>query len=410
MIPDSIRFASSITDEKNPAAAAESVLKAVAGQLGGAPAHAAFLFVSASYKTDWEPILRKIRQELGNPLLLGCTGGGILGGDQELEFTPALSLAAAHLPRVELYPFTVSPEDLEEPRGPGFWIEKLGCLPAEEPAGILLPDPFSCDSLSLLGGLNQSYPKMPLVGGLASGGDSPGSTALFLNDQVITEGAVGTLLTGDIQLQTIVSQGCRPIGRPAIVTKAQDNAILELAGLPTTKVLQKLFASLPAPDQALARRALFLGVVMNEQKETFRRGDFLIRNLVGLDPASGALFIGDRIQVGQTVQFQLRDGDTAREDLRRLLEEHSKSLKRPPAGGLLFSCLGRGRDLYGEPHHDIRTIQSCLGETAPSGGPVQTGKPVPIAGFFCNGEIGPIGGRLFLHGFTSSLGLFLPRT
>ena len=392
-----MRFASSISEEKDPSLAAESALEAVAKQLGGTSCHAAFLFVSAIYQTDWEPILRKIRQELGNPLLLGCTGGGILGGSLELESTPALSLAAGVLPRVELHPFTILPEDLGETREPGYWIEKLSCSPLKEPVGILLPDPLSCNSITLVTALNKSYPKMPLIGGLASGADSPGGNLLFLNDLVLTEGAVGVLLTGDIQLKTIVSQGCRPIGRPYIVTKAEDNAILELAGLPAMEALQQLFSSLSASEQALARRALFLGVVMNEQKEEFRRGDFLIRNLVGLDPNSGALFVGDRIQAGQTVQFQIRDAETSREDLQHLLGEYSKLVKAPPPGGLLFSCLGRGRDLYGEPHIDIRSIQSALGGS------------IPLAGFFCNGEIGPVGGRNFIHGFTSSLGLFLPR-
>jgi len=391
-----MRFASSITDKKDPAAAVESLLEAVNKQLGTKPCHAAFLFVSALYQTDWEPILRQVRQRLGNPLLVGCTGGGILGGSLELEATPAMSLAAARLPRVKLHPFTILPEDLEGFREPGFWIEKLGCSPAQSPIGILLPDPFSCDCATLVTELEKIYPKMPIIGGLASGADAAGGNSLFLNEQLLTEGAVGVLMTGDIQLKTIVSQGCRPIGRPYIVTKAQENALLELAGLPAMGALQQLFVTLSASDQALARRALFLGVVMNEQKDQFSRGDFLIRNLIGLDPGTGAIFIGDRIQVGQTVQFQLRDAGTSREDLQHLLQEYSQTAETPPAGGLLFSCLGRGRDLYGEPHYDIRAIQAALAA-------------IPLAGFFCNGEIGPVGARNYIHGFTSSLGLFCPR-
>ena len=397
---DELRFVSTITDQKDPALAARAAAEEAAKQLQGASCDAVFLFVSALYETDWKPILRQIRRRLGNPLLLGCAGGGILGGTQELEFTPALSLAAAHLPRVKPHLFRIWPEDLEEPQGAGFWIEKLGCPPAQEPIGILLPEPFSCDVTGLVGALNGTYPKMPLIGGLASGAERAGGNALFLNDEVIPEGAVGILLTGDIQLATVVSQGCRPIGPPCIVTAAQDNVILELASQPATQFLQKLYAELSPVDQTLARRALFVGIVMNEQKDRFQRGDFLIRNLIGMDPGTGAILIGDQIQVGQTVQFQVRDGQAAREDLQHLLNGRKNSLEnRSPAGGLLFNCLGRGRDLYGEPHVDLRTLQAALGKG-------RSKDPFPIAGFFCNGEIGPVAGRNFIHGFTASLGLF----
>jgi small ligand-binding sensory domain FIST len=392
-----MRFVSVISENKNPALAAKTMTQQVLKQLDGRPCHAVFLFVSALYETDWKPILAQIRRELDNPLLLGCTAGGVLGTDQELEFTPAMSLAAAYLPRVELHPFRISPEDLEEDHGTGFWIEKAGVNPAQEPVGILIPEPYSCDCMPLVTGLNAAYPKMPLIGGLASGGTQAGENALFLNDEVIREGAVGWLLIGDVKIQTIVSQGCRPLGRPFIVTKAQENALLELAGVPALEALQQLFQTLSPADKSLAQRALLLGVVMDERKEKFGRGDFLIRNIIGIDPGSGIILVGDKIQVGQTVQFQVRDANTAREDLQHLLKENAPELtKSPPAGALLFSCLGRGRDLYGEPNYDIRTIGASV-------------SACPIAGFFCNGEIGPVGGHNFIHGFTSSLGLFRPR-
>ena len=393
-----MRFASSISENKDPAAAAAAVVQQVVGEMGELACHVAFLFASASYGSNWVPILRTIRKDLGAPVLLGCTGGGVLGVDRELEFTPALSLVAAHLPGVGLHPFRVSPEDLEDGRDPGFWIEKCGATPSQEPVGILLPEPFSCDVTTLISALNASYPKMPLIGGLASGADHAGGNALFFNDQVAREGAVGVLLTGNVTLKTIVSQGCRPIGRPYIVTKVEENVILELAGISASEALRQLFAGLPDSDKALAQRALFLGIVMNEQKSEFRRGDFLIRNLIGIDPSTGAMAIADRVQVGQTVQFQLRDANTSREDLQHLLKENASAFQGSPfRGGLLFSCLGRGKDLYGEPDYDIRTIRAAIGSC-------------PIAGFFCNGEIGPVGGRNFVHGFTSSLGLFRPRS
>ena len=391
-------FSSGISDQTDPGKALDSLLEQVSVSLQGRPAHAAFLFVSGLYRSvDWTPLLRRARQALGSPLLLGCTAGGVLGKEKELERAPAMSLAAAHLPGVKLHPFSVSPEDLAQEREPGFWIEKTGVNPKEEPSGVLLPEPFSCDAMSLVSILNTVYPKMPLIGGLASGARRPGENVLFFNDVLVPEGAVGTLLTGNVLLETVVSQGCRPIGRPYIVTKAQENLLLELAGKPAMDTLQALYNELPGPDKKLAREALLLGVVMNEYQDKFKRGDFLIRNLIGMDPAAGALAVGDRIRTGQTVQFHVRDAAASREDLQTLLQE--RSLPRSgPSGGLLFSCLGRGRDLYGEPDVDLRMIQDALGPAC------------PVAGFFCNGEIGPIGARNYIHGFTASLGLFRPRS
>ncbi|PIQ83086.1 MAG: hypothetical protein COV76_00015 [Candidatus Omnitrophica bacterium CG11_big_fil_rev_8_21_14_0_20_64_10] len=389
-----MKFAAGLSREKDPDAALETLLRQVRTGLRKKPADLAFLFISSLYPIQWERFLDRVQTELGTPLLIGCTGGGILGRNQELEFTPAMSLAAAHLPGIKCHPFTVSPDELEEERGPGFWIEKLGCPPAREPVGILLPDPYSCDIVTLLSALGSVYPKMPVVGGLASSAQPRTRPTIFLNRRTVPEGAIGLLLSGDIQLKTIVSQGCRPVGRSYIVTRAEENAILELAGMPATEALRQMFDTLSPADRGLAEQALLLGVVMNERQESFQQGDFLIRNLIGMDPETGAILIGDRIESGQTVQFQVRDADSARADLAALLKAQEEAFRqKPPAGALLFSCMGRGQDLYGEPHHDVRAIRSAVG-------------PIPIAGFFCNGEIGPVGGRTFVHGFTASLGLF----
>ena len=393
----SLFFAAALGQDKDPNTAAGTALEEVSKHLDGRKPQIVFLFVSILYRAAWKPILRRIRAQMGEPLLIGCTGGGVLGADQELEGTPALSLAAGCLPEVRLHPFTVEPDDLSKQPEPGFWIEKIGASPSQEPVGILLAEPFSCDCMSLVHTLNAVYPKMPLIGGLASGARHAGENALFFNEEVVPEGAAGLLMTGNIAMQTIVSQGCRPIGRPFVVTKAEENVLLELGGIPATEALRQLYTELSETDKALAQRALLLGVVMNEYQQTFKRGDFLIRNLIGMDPSVGAIAVGDRIQTGQTVQFHVRDAGTSREDLQTLLKEQAPAfLQRPAAGALLFSCLGRGKDLYGEPHVDIRAIRGALGS-------------FPIGGFFCNGEIGPIGTKNYIHGFTSSLGLFRPR-
>lgn len=392
-----MQFAAGLSEHHDPVAAVKAAVQQIVPSLAGRPCHLAVLFVSARYRTDWRPVLQHLRQTLGAPVVLGCTAGGVLGGDHELEGIPGVSLAAACLPDVVLHPFTVTPDELAGDLGPDAWREKTGAAPADRPVGLLLPEPFSCDVTTLVASLNAAYPALPLIGGLASGTQHASEQALFLNDEVRAEGAVGLFLTGNVRMDTLVAQGCRPIGRPFIVTKAQDQFILELAGMPATEALRQLFAALSAKDQRLAQRALLLGVVMREQQPAFQRGDFLIRNLLGLDPSTGAVAVGDRVQVGQTVQFHVRDAEASREDLQQLLAERQAALTHPPAAGaLLFSCLGRGQELYGEPDYDLRTIRAALG--AP-----------PVAGFFCSGEIGPVGGRSFIHGFTSSLGVFRPR-
>ena len=393
-----MQFASAISQEKDPAAALKALCEEVRKSLPENP-HLVLFFVSPAYNADWTELADALRRSLGNPLLIGCSSSGVIGGDLEVEFLPAMSLVAAHLPDVTLHPFTVSPIELELSMTAGKkWTSRIGVSLSQTPSFIIIPEPFSCDAMQLLNDLNEDFKERPVIGGLASGGTDPGGNFLFLNDDLIEDGAVGVALTGNVFLETIVSQGCRPVGERYIVTKTDENAILELKGKSPVEILGELFATLSLRDRALAQHSLFLGVVMDEMKTEFKRGDFLIRNILGADPTSGALIVGDRFAVGQTVQFHLRDAKTSEEDLRTLLEERLPSFKlHPPRGMLLFSCQGRGRELYGKPHHDIRMIRSFTGESA-------------IAGFFCSGEIGPVGGKTYLHGYTSSLGIFRERT
>ena len=240
---------------------------------------------------------------------------------------------------------------------------------------------------------NTTFPQRPVLGGLASGGQSSDTCALFLNGDVV-HGAVGAVLEGDFTLRTVVSQGCKPIGQPQVITRCEDQIIHELGGQPALEVVKDTLAALPAEDQALAQTALLMGRVIDEYQEDFGRGDFLIRTFIGADPKSGALMVGDTFRPGQTVQLHVRDAKTAREDLQHLMGSLAPTLtERPARGALLFSCNGRGEHLYGEPDHDSRVIAAAAGTA-------------PIAGFFCNGEIGPIGNTNFLHGFTASIGIF----
>jgi small ligand-binding sensory domain FIST len=331
--------------------------------------------------------------------VLGCSAGGVIGEGRELEGTAALSLTGAVLPGVDVHPFHVAQADLPPPTADGAaWRGRLGLPDAGLDAhAIVLPDPFSCDAQRLVRGLDLAFPGGARIGGQASGGVGPGQNALFLDDAVHRAGAVGVLLTGNVTVETIVAQGCRPIGQPMFVTRGLRNVVFELDGTPVLEVLESLYESLDVDDQALFRQALFVGLVMDREREVYRQGDFLVRNLFGLDAKTGGLAIGALVEPNQVVQFHVRDARTSAEDLDAMLDRHrGESAHQRPSGALLFSCLGRGAGLYGEPDHDTRAFLARVG-------------PVPVGGFFCNGEIGPVRGRTFVHGYTSAFGLFRPR-
>lgn len=328
--------------------------------------------------------------------LMCCTCAGIIGSGQEIEGQPSASVMLMRLPQVKITPFVLSQPVLETLKTKEDWYNFLEVYPNEKPSFLVFADPFAFDVNSFLAGINLAYQGMPVVGGLASSASSAGGNILIMGAQVFREGLMGVCLTGNLRVQTVVSQGCRPIGETFIVTRAERNIIYELAGRPFYQVLQEILKKGTDYDRQLAREAVFVGIVMNEYKQEFKRGDFLIRALLGVDPKGGAGVVGDHMRVGQTVQFQLRDAKTAHEDLHELLKlyktrEHAASAQ----GAFVFSCNGRGINLFKEPDHDIKIIQHYLG-------------PLPAAGFFCNGEFGPVGGINFVHGFTNSTALFYP--
>jgi small ligand-binding sensory domain FIST len=329
--------------------------------------------------------------------VLACTGESIVGEDREVERGPALSLWALWLPGITVRPrqFTFADGAFEG------WPELDRSAPSPPASGpgelpqclILLGDPFSFPTDLFLNRYHEIAPGCPVIGGMASGSQTPDGNRLVLDGTVATEGAVGLELSGPFVVRTIVSQGCRPIGRPMIVTKAEQNMIRELGRRPVLDVIREVFAELPPEDQELVRQGLHIGRVINEYQDKFQRGDFLIRNVIGGDEAGG-MAITDVIRVGQTAQFHVRDAETADEDLRTLLIHERRA--RPDAritGALLFTCNGRGLRLFPEPNHDVSVIRELLG-------------PVPVAGFFAMGEIGPVGGQNFVHGFTASIALF----
>lgn len=391
-----MQFAAALSIEPDTSAAVAEVCRRAASQLAAAP-DLAVLFVSHDHGPDFDAVVSAAHELTGAAHLLGCTGEAIIGGSQEIEAGPAISLWLARLPGVTLVPMRL--EFTRTPEGGSFvgWPDTmLEAWPAGA-ALLLLGEPFSFPADWLLERLGEDRAGIRVLGGMASGAAAPGGNRIFLDGQSFDSGAAALLVHGDVEVRSVVSQGCRPIGRPLVVTKAQRNVILELGGRPPLALVQEFFEASSPAEQRLIERGLHVGVVINEYQERFGRGDFLVRNVVGADRDSGAIAIGDFVRPGQTVQFHVRDATSADEDLRELLSAACVSGGAAPQGALLFTCNGRGTRLFPDPHHDAGVVGEML-------------KGIPAAGFFAQGEIGPVGGRNFLHGFTASVALFAPRS
>ena len=356
------------------------------------PADLMFLFTSHHHGPDFGDLLSGIREHTSARNLIGATGESIIGPDREVENTPALALWAAQMPGVRTLPFVIDQQDIERFEGTEAWHERIGVQPADEADFVVLPEPFSVDANRALEALDGAFPGSVFVGGMASGATGPGQNRLFLNDQVLRQGMVGVSLSGPVKISTVVSQGCRPIGESFVVTKAKRNVIEELGGRPALEVVQEIVEAAAPADRALMRSGLHIGRVVDERLREFRAGDFLIRNVMGVVEQK-ALAISEIIRPGQTVRFHVRDAQTASDEMRELVAGTIGKMKSAPKGGLLFSCNGRGTRLFSDPHHDIRVINDVAADCA-------------VAGFFAQGEIGPVGGKTFIHGFTSSLILF----
>lgn len=386
-----MRFHCAITDTESSHDAVEEVIEDAVRGTGG-KIDAVFAFFTTHHRDSAEDILERLWLELDPQALIGCSAEGVLGGDREIERQPGIVVLAAELPDVRLHPFHLAGRsewrdvlnDAEE------LTDRLGLGPQTR-ALIAFGDPFTTPTDQLLAAIDQTSPGVPVIGGMANGAAGPGQNVLLRNDQTFSDGVVGMALGGPLGVETIVSQGCRPIGSPLVITKSRENVIEQLGGKPAMQALQEVVESASDHDRQLLEDGLLIGRAVSEYRERFGRGDFLVRNLIGADQQSGALAVADYVKTGQTVQFHVRDAQTADEDLSLLLE--GPKGKGPPAGGLLFSCNGRGTRLFPEACHDIGAVRRELPGT-------------PIAGFFAAGELGPVGGRNFIHGHTASLALF----
>jgi small ligand-binding sensory domain FIST len=369
-------------------AATEAAREARGGALGRAEVDLAFLFLSPAHLDEAEAAAEAVREELAPRHLLGCVAEGVVARVRELEEGPAVAVWAGALPGAEIECFHVAAVQTDD------GIAVAGFPELDDPALVtLLVDPFTFPTGPFLASLNERYERIPLVGGIAVGGRHPGAQALIVDDAVHAEGAVGAVVSG-LPVLTVVSQGCRPIGREAVITACESNIVSELAGKPTLERLRSEIVALSSEEQALAEHGLLAGLVIDENRPEYDTSDFLMRALLGADEATGALALGDTVRVGQTLRFFVRDAASADADLRQAL---AGTLGRArPAGALLFTCNGRGMNMFPEPDHDARVVAETLATEA-------------LAGFFCGGEIGPVGGKAFLHGFTATLAVFLER-
>jgi small ligand-binding sensory domain FIST len=382
-----VRVAVGVSESFDAVEAFTEAARDAARGLDGVACDLCLAFAGAPHLGRGKWILSVIHDHLGPRHLIGCGAGGVVGGGREIEEGPAAVVWAASMPDAE-----IATHHFETEQSPdGF---ELSGVP--DPAGIgdaliLLADPYSFAAEALLAHLGDVRPGMPVLGGLASAA-AAGSASLFRDGAVLDGGAVGCSLA-DVPLLPCVSQGAAPVGPEMTITAAEGNVIAELASRPAIERLRDALAGLEPREQELAASGLMLGLVIDENKPEYERGDFLVRPIIGADSESGSLAIGERVRVGQTVRMQIRDGASADEDLRDALRAQTQALgAAPPAGVLLFTCNGRGSHMFEVPDHDAATIEDTLG--------------APAGGFFCAGEIGPVGGRNFLHGFTATMALF----
>jgi len=390
-----MKWVSALSKQTDIDAAVQEASEQITHQLGSDHADLTVIFVAPQYREFYDKVPDLLNRCLKPGMLFGCSGGGIIGNAEEVEQQAAFSITCAKMPGVKIQPIYSETKELpNQDTSPSVWREWLNVNIEDQPHFVFLADPFSFRGEEFLAGIDFAYPNAKKVGGLASGAQSLGGNALYLGDKIYNNGLIGVALSGDIEVDTIVAQGCRPIGEPMKITDCQDTLLKKLDDKPTLEVLQDLNETLSDSDKKLLQTSLFLGIEMDPMKDEPKQGDFLIRNLMGVDRESGALAIGAMLRAGQLVQFHLRDKQMSAEDLDMMLTRYlSQGHAENASGALLFSCLGRGKYLYGEANHDTNMFRNKLGE-------------IPLGGFFCNGEIGPVGNTTFLHGYTSSFGIF----
>lgn len=382
-----VRVAVGISESFDAVEAFTDAARDAARGLGGAPCDLCLVFAGAPHLGRGKWILSAVHDHLGPRHLIGCGAGGVVGAGREIEEGPAAVVWAASMPDADIATHHFETERTED----GFVLSGLPDPPSLGEAMVLLADPYSFAAEALLAHVEEIRPGTPVLGGLASAA-AAGSASLFRDGDVLDGGAVACSVSG-VPLLPCVSQGAAPVGPEMTITGAEGNVIGELASKPAVQRLREALSELDPREQELAASGLMLGIVIDENKPDYERGDFLVRPILGADSESGSLAVGERVRVGQTVRMQVRDGVSADEDLREALRAQAQALgSGRAAGALVFTCNGRGSHMFDVPDHDATAIQDALG--------------APAGGFFCAGEIGPVGGRNFLHGFTATMAVF----
>ena len=366
-------------------------------QLGAHPVSLGLVFMSPKFFPHAQATLEILRVHARIPLLAGCSSTALVAGSREIEDATGIVLALYSLPGADLKGFRFTQAQVEEADGAAYWPLESGVEPKHTNGWLTFIDPFHLDAESWMRSWNVSYAPVPVFGGLSSGIPSEQGTQVYLNGDVFEDGGVAVSVGGDVKLSGVISQGCTPIGETWTLTRVEQNLIHQIANRPAYAVLAETVQQLSVADQQKARGNLFIGLVVNEYLEDFHRGDFLVRNLIGGDPNSGVLAVAALPRAGQTIQFHRRDAVAANEDMGELLEHAKDKIDGATIyGGCICCCNGRGKNLFGAANHDAELVQKELG-------------PLGLAGFYGNGEIGPVGDKNYLHGFTASLALFVKK-
>jgi small ligand-binding sensory domain FIST len=388
-----MRFASGGSQARSLTTAVAEVAAQLAAGLAADRADLALVFVSHHHQGDFEQLAGELQKLFPCRVLLGSSAETVVVNGKEWESGHALSAWCATLPEYDLRSFAMEFESTADGIICAGIPEELADLAPRVRAILMLGEPYTSAPKAVLERFADDLPGVPIVGGMSSGASGPDENRLFHGDRAVAAGAVAVALLDGPPIRTVVSQGCRPVGEPFIVTKAERNIVLELGGKPALQRVQEVYNTAAPEDKRLLENGLHLGVAMTELRDSFGRGDFLVSNVMGADRASGAIAIGQLIRVGQTVQFHVRDAASADQDLSQRLAQAARHAADHERGALLFSCNGRGTRMFPASDHDAAAIQTALG-------------PLPVAGMFAAGEIGPVGTENFLHGFTASIAVF----
>ena len=388
-------WASALSTIQDTEAALEEIEHSIWAQLNGRRPDLVCAFISSHHAKNYPHIAEQCNELFGPCVSLGCSGAGLVGGGNERESGPGIALCVAHLPDVSISPFHICQEQCPSAdAGPDAWAQLVGSDRSLPTCFVLMANlagPPPLDPRPVLAGLDFAYPGCTQVGGLASALDD---NVQFLDGSLYANGLIGIALQGNIEMEALVARGCRPLGEPMTANTCEHNLLFELDNRPASQVLAELYHSLNETDQARMRDSLLLGIASTEIKDPSEPHEFLMRNIVQMDHEKGVLAIGDVLRSGQTVQFHLRDTEAANEELDLLLKEYSAQ-SSSPCGALLFTCTGRGQRLFLETNYESNAFFNSVGH-------------IPLTGFFCSGEIGPVGHSTHLHGYTSSFGLFRP--